>query len=347
MSLPQTEEKKAAPKDLARRWCWTLNNYSPDDEKKILACLDETKCHYIIFGRETAPTTGTKHLQGYSEFAKPIRLAGVKKLFGFATMHVEPCRGDAKSNIEYCSKGGDYVQVGRASKDQGRFARLVERCQEPAATMVKLTQEFPEEVVRNRSAVRATLDMFQNENMRTEIKEKADRLKPYPWQQKLLEELKEKPDDRKVVWYHDPAGGAGKNMAIRMAIAEFGAENVFFCSGGAFKDIICAYQKERIVMFNFTRSVEDVVPYGAMEALKDGMAFSAKYESKSKIFNSPHVYVMANFHPDMSKLTKDRWDIRTLSGQAPQTTPAPEIPRAGGNTEPPPQFTTVDLNLLL
>lgn len=49
-----------------RRICFTLNNYGEEDERRI-----KTEAHrykYAVYGRETAPTTGTRHLQGYINF---------------------------------------------------------------------------------------------------------------------------------------------------------------------------------------------------------------------------------------------------------------------------------------
>jgi len=39
---------------------------------------------------------------------------------------------------------------------------------------------------------------------------------------------------------------------------------------------------------------------------------TVKYQGKRIRWNSVHVLVFANFHPDVSKLSIDRWDIREL-----------------------------------
>lgn len=45
-----------------KRVCFTLNNYGEDDETRIQGSTDLYQ--YAIYGRETAPNTGTRHLQG-------------------------------------------------------------------------------------------------------------------------------------------------------------------------------------------------------------------------------------------------------------------------------------------
>ena len=45
--------------------------------------------------------------------------------------------------------------------------------------------------------------------------------------------------------------------------------------------------------------------YEALESLKNGAMFSPKYESKSKVYDMPHVIVFANWQPDRIGLSID------------------------------------------
>jgi len=45
-----------------KRVCFTLNNYTDEDERRIQEGIELYR--FAIYGRETAPTTGTRHLQG-------------------------------------------------------------------------------------------------------------------------------------------------------------------------------------------------------------------------------------------------------------------------------------------
>lgn len=84
------------------RWCFTVNNYSPRDITRI----ESIDCPFFIFGLETAPTTGTPHLQGYIEFTQYKRRSAVQKLI-HPKAHLEPAKGNRRQNIIYCSKSGD------------------------------------------------------------------------------------------------------------------------------------------------------------------------------------------------------------------------------------------------
>lgn len=90
----------------SKRWCYTLNNYDPDD----LLELQLFPCVYSICGKETAPVTGTPHLQGYMVFKSEKGLKQMKKINDEA--HWEIARGTTEQNFDYCSKQGDYHEYG-------------------------------------------------------------------------------------------------------------------------------------------------------------------------------------------------------------------------------------------
>lgn len=59
-------------------------------------------CAYVIHGKETAPSTGTPHLQGYIRFKLQKTLsAAVKAMPG---CHIEIKKGTCAQAIEYCEK---------------------------------------------------------------------------------------------------------------------------------------------------------------------------------------------------------------------------------------------------
>ena len=82
-------------------------------------------------------------------------------------------------------------------------------------------------------------------------------------------------------------------------------------------DIKYAYEGERVVLFDLTRSQQEHFNYEVMESVKNGTMFSGKYESKVKVYASPHVVVFANWLPDYSKLSMDRWDVWDLDESVP------------------------------
>lgn len=136
----------------------------------------------------------------------------------------------------------------------------------------------------------------------------------FDWQENcldiILKEIK-KPNDRIIHWYWDSKGRSGKTQFSKFLAIRHGA---LLFNNGKTSDIAYAIDgNPEIVVFNFPRSLEDNVNYGALEMIKDGLIFSAKYESKCKIFNPPVVLCFANFKPKLSKLSRDRWDVQHIS----------------------------------
>ena len=71
-----------------------------------------------------------------------------------------------------------------------------------------------------------------------------------------------------------------------------------------------------IFMFNDGRaSSEDAKPcYSVLEAIKDGTAINGKYHSEVVRFKTPNVvFVFSNVDPDVMQLSRDRWQILSIT----------------------------------
>lgn len=99
-----------------RDWCFTINDYDDDDIMKLRDISVDTT--YMVWGKETAPTTGTRHLQGYVYFTNAKTFSAVKKLMPKGA-HLEAAKGSAEQNKEYCEKEGDSEEYGTMPKKHG------------------------------------------------------------------------------------------------------------------------------------------------------------------------------------------------------------------------------------
>ena len=81
----------------AKNWCFTLNNYTPEEENR----LKELDCEYMIFGHEHLED-GTPHLQGAMCFKGKRDQKALKKLF--PRMHLEVMKGSVQASKDYCTK---------------------------------------------------------------------------------------------------------------------------------------------------------------------------------------------------------------------------------------------------
>lgn len=96
--------KKSKTINPAKRWCFTLNNYTEEEICSIVPIIKK-KCSIGCIGKEIGENK-TPHLQGYIEFKTKTR-----PLTHFKTkrIHWEKCKGDRQSNIDYCSKDGNVI----------------------------------------------------------------------------------------------------------------------------------------------------------------------------------------------------------------------------------------------
>jgi len=81
------------------------------------------KLRYLAYAKETCPSTGKEHWQGFAYAKTAMRLPGWKKLLPGA--HIEAMRGDFQSNTTYCSKEGQLIQHGQPPR-QGERTDLQE-----------------------------------------------------------------------------------------------------------------------------------------------------------------------------------------------------------------------------
>jgi len=318
----------------SQHWCFTLNNPSVGDEERLLNLVDAS---YVIFGREKAPTTGTPHLQGYVSFKKQHRMNKVRDLLDNirTRIHVEVALATDKDRcINYCKKGDqskeewkEFRELGpnfglNASfeektwkkdgrkKDKNVFRDCIELARE-GKNLLEIADHHPELVIKHHAGINKMIEEVKKESRQLEVQEMFANFKPLPWQEKLAEEINGDTDDRTIIWYVDKEGGCGKSIFCKWQMAINNAE---YFTGGRSADIIHAWQGGKVIFFDFSRTVEEVTNYQAIEIIKNNMGFSPKFNSTSKLYvDNPHVIIFANWPPNLEALSKDRWRIRYLT----------------------------------
>lgn len=101
-----------------KRWCFTLHDPTEGETDRIKSLPHK----YIICGRETCPTTGRIHLQGYFESDRQggQSMRTIKKHWDIERVHLEPALGTAAQNKEYCSKEHVLFENGVPSEQGAR-----------------------------------------------------------------------------------------------------------------------------------------------------------------------------------------------------------------------------------
>lgn len=135
----------------------------------------------------------------------------------------------------------------------------------------------------------------------------------FSWQAEVVADISKEPDDRHIQWYIDAEGGKGKTALCRYLITH---HNAIYINGGKGSDILHVTAEAlrakvncKLIVFDFPRTLEGKVSYTAIESIKNGLFMSTKYEGGLINMNPPHVVIFANWQPDISQLSLDRWEI--------------------------------------
>lgn len=158
----------------SRRWVFTWNNPSEADGVPSALVADE-RVTYVVCQRESAPSTGTVHLQGYAEFRVPVRLSAVRSLI---ECHWEIARGTPSECRDYCSKsdsrdvdGGPW-EHGQMSGGQGRRSDLRSAMEAAAAgaSQLALIEDHPSVMARYSTFVNSYKRMKVAPTLRRNLK---------------------------------------------------------------------------------------------------------------------------------------------------------------------------------
>jgi len=172
------------------------------------------------------------------------------------------------------------------------------------ADALKFAQRF--------SDVPGILAAFQHKPKPDLVEEKPEFL----WQDELLRMLEGPGSKREIHWIYDHAGRMGKSDFCRLAESKFGKDVESMSQLGGARD--CATNvanalergwSGKILIVDFPRQAETKAIYEPLEMIKNGHITAVKYNGSSHRFNNRFIIVLANFYPDISTMTWDRWRI--------------------------------------
>ena len=142
-----------------------------------------------------------------------------------------------------------------------------------------------------------------------------------PWQQAVLDAVEETPDRRKIQWIWEGKGKIGKSWLATFLALSKGA---MILEAGKKVDLVHVFSKRitNIVIVDLARTNEASEAerkhfldgmYSLAEQLKNGRMVTLKYDGTELFFPPPHVIFFANFEPDYTKWSADRYDVTNLN----------------------------------
>lgn len=128
----------------SRNYCFTINNYAEKDLGRFHTLAESLDKHgYICYGLEIAPTTGTKHIQGYVQLKNSQRFDFLHSYFDFKRdkkllkFHIEAAKGTIEENKAYAKKEGAFYEFGEPVTQGARTDLL---------KIKKLVKENPKDI---------------------------------------------------------------------------------------------------------------------------------------------------------------------------------------------------------
>lgn len=296
--------KKTKQQGPKAKWCFTLNNYPEDWKEKVKFDWME----YLIVGTEVGEG-GTPHLQGYFECKPRKRMTALKKLFGKRNLvpHFEAAKGTAEQNKTYCTKQNmEILEVGQPAQ-QGKRSDLqgLNELALSGASLLSAAQEYPGATARYHKWFNTLKKEARKERALKTLKEQFSAVQLRIWQTRVLDRLIHQ-NAREILWVWDEIGNTGKTYLGKYIVA---MKDAFYCTGGRPSDIAFAYDLQEYIVVDLARSTKLEVPYQTLEEWKNGLMFSPKYDSRMMCFAQVKIVIFANFPPDQSRLSLDRWNV--------------------------------------
>jgi len=323
----------------AKHWVFTLFviNSREEDENLLRAFMEE-HCSYMIYGFESCPSTGRDHFQGYFVLKEKKRFRQIKDVLP-PEIHLELAKGSLEDNIKYCSKSGDFKELGTRPPGKGKRVDL-SACRDAikeGLTMAQIREQFPNIVAKYPRWVKEELNIVTRFTVQDAFVWKYEDLRC--WQKQIIRCL-EAQTERQVLWIIDEDGNIGKTFVSKFLLFKCDFQLFTLCKGA---DL--GYELDptkRGYVFDFARDSEDFVNYKFIEEVKNGIVPSPKYESETKFIrwrgrhlcsnreddggdnSSAHaesstgreerewchwgrVVCFSNFWPKREKLSADRW----------------------------------------
>lgn len=268
------------------------------------------------------------HFQWFMVTKEKTRITAIHKWSDWwAHTGIIQCSGNAESNIEYIRKEstaiGEVFEHGICpikGKSTGLSTAVAWIRTSIYPTASELADKFPIEYVRHG---RGLLELIKEKNRPTTIEAWSilPEEKLRAWQYGALRILdmdpKQQPHNRRINWFYDPVGGAGKSVFNQFLLNKFGKDKVIVMDCSAKERIVEAlFEKPKPLLCSFDLERDYPIKnfnYTALEMIKNGMGFRKMYNPQTVIWCIPHIFVFSNSLPDESKFTADRWKIIKLS----------------------------------
>lgn len=298
--------------------CFTYNNPEPETFIKARGAVGHAGIKYICWGNEVG-ADGTPHMQGYIQ-GNQDKYNRLMKVIG--KCHMEKQKGNSTQAVDYCKKDGDFVEYGdyeyiaSPKERQGQRTDLKEvmGAIEKGASELEIFREHAQTMAQYPKFIERYRQLVQEDAAMTQSRLELESWSLWKWQDALVNTVEKEVHPRQILWIWSKEGNMGKSgMAQWLMVMKDAC--ILEPSKKLDMTHVFAQNPKGIVIFDCTRKTEEgaIGPaYSMAEQLKNGNLFSGKYNSRVVVFKKPHVIFFANFAPDRTVWSEDRYNVTEL-----------------------------------
>lgn len=316
-----------------KNWCFTSFNMDIDWEHLLIEDIDKKKSiKYLVYQGEYTKDN-KKHIQGFVQFIGKKDMTYIKKLFQDNTLHLEPMSKNStpEQASQYCKKTEKDGNKQETFFNFIEYGQLDNTVSGTRTDLIDLRQQILEGNTIN-SIMMTTTDnktlhncIQYNRPLRelqhyvSQTIQRKTLLEQYDdiiWndKQKIIKDIIDTEEDcRRVNWIYDEIGNIGKTQLAKYYLAK---GDTYYITGGKQNDILYSYEGQSVIIYDLARTYSDNLDhiYTTIENFKNGCYLSTKYITQQRVYSKqPTIVILANFKPDTSKLSKDRWNIIDLN----------------------------------
>lgn len=298
------------------------------DKRMREALLNDHFVRYVVYQKEPYSEKGKFHYQVYVETKQGVSASRVLKWLSATNpdkINIDKRKGSRSDARYYCMKDakGKYsedfdwpghrgnskpaIEYGHWRPDINSQKVAIQRLNAAIDKAESLKELYNDDDV---SRIISNKMNYAEKRFKAKPPKEQEGIKLRPWQATLEVEMLGPPDPRKVIWYVDTEGNAGKTFMTRYLVTNHGAVML----DGKKADIKYGYDGEKIAIFDLTRAQDGRFSYGGLENIKNGIYYNTKYTSCMYVRDYDiHTVVFSNWEPDLTQLSKDRWEIRYIN----------------------------------
>lgn len=240
-----------------RNWTITINNYTQSD---IFAIKQLFKLGaYAICGKEIGES-GTPHLQAYIRLNEALELKTMKKHLPKA--HLEVANGNDHHNQTYCSKDGDFFEVGTPSEQGKRndITELAQKIKNNEITLEEIMFDYP------------ILYMKYSRSI-----------------EKMCNAVLVPRSEAPAVYWRWGLAGTGKT---RWVIQKHGEKNVYIKDGTSWWD---GYTQQDVILID---DFDNNIPYRTLLRILDRYRYQGQVKGGYVNINSPYIFITCEYPPE-------------------------------------------------